>query len=159
MNTIQPHDRQTIPGIKDMVAVSSGKGGVGKSTIAANLALGLAQQGLAVGLLDTDIYGPNIPGMLDLLKALRSKGWVIVIWTTRKGDGTLRAHLTKHNVPFDYINKNPHGPPGSSPKIFADVYLDDRALPFTGSTDGLLAQIESFVPWFEKQETQEDESV
>ena len=66
MNTIQPHDRQSIPGIKDMVAVSSGKGGVGKSTICANLALALAQRGLAVGLLDTDIYGPNIPGMLSV---------------------------------------------------------------------------------------------
>ena len=47
-----------------MVAVSSGKGGVGKSTIAANLAVALAAEGAAVGLIDSDIYGPNIPGML-----------------------------------------------------------------------------------------------
>ena len=66
MNTIQPHDRQTIPGIKDTIAVSSGKGGVGKSTISTNLALALALDGLRVGLLDTDVYGPNIPGMLGL---------------------------------------------------------------------------------------------
>jgi ATP-binding protein involved in chromosome partitioning len=66
MTQVQPHDRQIIPGIKDMLAVSSGKGGVGKSTVSVNLALALVQQGLRIGLLDTDIYGPNVPGMLGL---------------------------------------------------------------------------------------------
>lgn len=61
-----PHDRQQIPGVKDMVAVSSGKGGVGKSTLTANLAVALAKKDLRVGLMDADIYGPNIPGMLGL---------------------------------------------------------------------------------------------
>ncbi len=63
---VQTHDRKAIPGVKDLLAISSGKGGVGKSTVSANLAVALAQQGLAVGLLDADIYGPNIPGMLGL---------------------------------------------------------------------------------------------
>ena len=49
-----------------MLAVSSGKGGVGKSTIAVNLAVAMARQGLRVGLMDADIYGPNVPGMLGL---------------------------------------------------------------------------------------------
>ena len=66
MNAVQTHDRQAIPGIKDTLAVSSGKGGVGKSTLAANLAVALAGKGLRVGLLDADIYGPNIPGMCGL---------------------------------------------------------------------------------------------
>ena len=66
MNAVQTHDRQTIPDIKDTLAVSSGKGGVGKSTLAANLAVALASRGLRIGLLDADIYGPNIPGMLGL---------------------------------------------------------------------------------------------
>ncbi len=66
MNTPATHDRQPIPGIKDTLAVASGKGGVGKSTLCANLAVALAAQGLKVGLLDADIYGPNIPGMLSL---------------------------------------------------------------------------------------------
>jgi ATP-binding protein involved in chromosome partitioning len=66
VNAAQTHDRQAIPAIKDTLAVSSGKGGVGKSTLTANLAVALAAKGLRVGLLDADIYGPNIPGMLGL---------------------------------------------------------------------------------------------
>ncbi len=54
------------PGVRAIVAVASGKGGVGKSTIAANLALGLAAIGLKVGLLDADIYGPSMPRMLGI---------------------------------------------------------------------------------------------
>ena len=52
-----------LPGVKNVVAVASGKGGVGKSTVAANLALALADDGAAVGLLDADIYGPSMPTM------------------------------------------------------------------------------------------------
>jgi ATP-binding protein involved in chromosome partitioning len=56
-------DAQPIKGVKNTVAVASGKGGVGKSTVAANLALALAQAGAKVGLLDADVYGPSIPLM------------------------------------------------------------------------------------------------
>ena len=58
--------RGAIPGVRTIVAVASGKGGVGKSTVAANLALGLAANGLAVGILDADIYGPSMPRMLGI---------------------------------------------------------------------------------------------
>ncbi|WP_398334631.1 P-loop NTPase [Vulcanococcus sp.] len=59
-------ERQSIPGVKQVIAVSSGKGGVGKSTVAVNLACALAASGLRVGLLDADIYGPNAPTMLGV---------------------------------------------------------------------------------------------
>jgi ATP-binding protein involved in chromosome partitioning len=55
-----------LPDVKHIIAVSSGKGGVGKSTVAANLAVALAQSGAAVGLIDADIYGPNLPMMLGV---------------------------------------------------------------------------------------------
>jgi ATP-binding protein involved in chromosome partitioning len=59
-------DPQLIPGVKHVVAVASGKGGVGKSTVAANLAISLAQLGHRVGLLDADIHGPSLPMMFGI---------------------------------------------------------------------------------------------
>lgn len=62
----KPSGRQPIPGIKHILAVGSGKGGVGKSTVTVNLAVALAEEGAAVGLLDSDIYGPSIPIMMGV---------------------------------------------------------------------------------------------
>ena len=62
----QPQGLTRIPNVKHVVAISSGKGGVGKSTIAVNLACALSQSGFKVGLLDADIYGPNTPYMLGV---------------------------------------------------------------------------------------------
>jgi ATP-binding protein involved in chromosome partitioning len=62
----KPPQPQALPGIKHVIAVASGKGGVGKSTLAVNLAVALARQGHAVGMMDADIYGPSLPQMLGV---------------------------------------------------------------------------------------------
>jgi len=66
--------RGEVPGVDAIIAVASGKGGVGKSTVAANLALGLKANGLRIGVLDADIYGPSMPRMLGITGRPRSRG-------------------------------------------------------------------------------------
>ncbi len=61
-----------LPGVKNIVAVASGKGGVGKSTVAVNVAAGLSKLGARVGLFDADVYGPNVPRMVDADQAPRA---------------------------------------------------------------------------------------
>ncbi|MDK2970374.1 MAG: ATP-binding protein involved in chromosome partitioning [Candidatus Sumerlaeota bacterium] len=62
----QPEGKTALPGVKNVVAIGSGKGGVGKSTTATNIAVALKELGARVALLDLDIYGPNVPGMMGV---------------------------------------------------------------------------------------------
>ncbi|MBD2080151.1 Mrp/NBP35 family ATP-binding protein [Leptolyngbya sp. FACHB-17] len=80
----------TIPGVRTTLAISSGKGGVGKSTTSVNLAIALSLQGAKVGLLDADIYGPNVPQMLGLRQSQ--------VETIETAEGTRFLPLEAHGI-------------------------------------------------------------
>src|ERR671926_27339 len=67
-----------IEGVRNLIAIGSGKGGVGKTTVAVNLALSTAKLGHSVGLLDADVYGPNVPLMLGLRAQPKARGERII---------------------------------------------------------------------------------
>src|SRR5439155_18420981 len=105
--SVPPSTPALIPGVKHTIAVGSGKGGVGKSTVAVNLAAALAQEGLRTGLLDADIYGPSIPIMMGLSEAP----------TARQVEGkTLIQPLSRHGLKT--MSLGFLLPPGGAPVIW-----------------------------------------
>lgn len=143
-----------LPGVKNTIAVASGKGGVGKSTVAVNLALALAKDGAKVGIIDADIYGPSIPMMLGVEKntgifqdpetkklaplenygiKLMSIGFMIdddnpVIWRGPMASGALKQFMTDVNWgELDYLIYDL--PPGTG-----DIQLTlVQTIPLTGA--------------------------
>jgi len=82
--------RDVLPGVKNIIAVSSGKGGVGKSTVAVNLAVAIARKGFTTGLIDADIFGPSVPKMFS------AEGYHPIV--RKEGDNDIIIPLEKHGV-------------------------------------------------------------
>jgi len=116
----QQQGPQPIPGVNAIIAVGSGKGGVGKTTIAVNLALSLARLGHKVGLLDADVYGPNVPLMMGTEEAPRIAGEDRIIPVERYG---LRV------ISVGFLN------PGDKPLIWRGPMLHSIMRQFLGQVE------------------------
>ena len=101
--------RAPIPGIKNIIAVGAGKGGVGKTTVAVNLAVALARYGGRVGIIDADVYGPNVPIMLGLNARLSTEGKKIVPAEKYGIRVVSMGFLTDANAPIIWRGPMLHG--------------------------------------------------
>jgi ATP-binding protein involved in chromosome partitioning len=101
--------RQPIPGVKNILAVGAGKGGVGKTTVAVNLAIALAKRGSRVGMIDGDIYGPNVPIMLGMKTELITDGQKIVPAEKYGLQVISMGFLTKDDAPIIWRGPMLHG--------------------------------------------------
>ena len=101
--------RSTIPGVKNVIAVGAGKGGVGKTTVAVNIALALAKCGGRVGIIDADIYGPNVPIMLGMKGPLTTDGQKIVPAEKYGLQIVSMAFLTNDDAPIIWRGPMLHG--------------------------------------------------
>ena len=114
--------RPPLPGVKNVIAVGAGKGGVGKTTVAVNLALALARCGSRVGLLDGDIYGPNVPIMLGLHTQLTTDGRQIVPAEKYGLQVVSIGFLTQDDAPIIWRGPMLHG---AIQQFFRDVAWKD----------------------------------
>src|SRR5687768_263473 len=114
--------RTPLPGVKNVVAVGAGKGGVGKTTVAVNLALALAKCGSRVGILDGDIYGPNVPIMLGLHTQLATDGQRIVPAEKYGVQVVSMGFLTNDDAPVIWRGPMLHG---AIQQFFRDVAWND----------------------------------
>ena len=117
------HGRPPLPGVKNIIAVGAGKGGVGKTTVAVNLALALARFGSRVGILDGDIYGPNVPIMLGLSSTqLTTDGKQIVPAEKHGVQVVSMGFLTQDDAPVIWRGPMLHG---AIQQFFRDVAWKD----------------------------------
>ena len=112
-----------LPQVKNIVAVASGKGGVGKSTTAVNLALALAAEGASVGILDADIYGPSQPMMMGIQGRPESS------------DGKTMEAEAAHGTVTRHYRQHQQGKPTSTNPI-ASIFAWTRGLAHRGKLDG-----------------------
>ena len=101
--------RQSIDSVKNVIAVGAGKGGVGKTTVAVNLAIALAKCGSKVGIIDADIYGPNVPIMLGMKAELTTDGQKIVPAEKYGLQVISMGFLTKDDAPIIWRGPMLHG--------------------------------------------------
>src|SRR2546428_5052619 len=101
--------RSMIPGVKNIIAVGAGKGGVGKTTVAVNLAIALAKCGGKVGIIDADIYGPNVPIMLGMKTQLTTDGKKIVPAEKYGVQVISMGFLTQDDAPIIWRGPMLHG--------------------------------------------------
>jgi len=101
--------RSAVPGVKNVIAVGAGKGGVGKTTVAVNLAIALAKCGSKVGVIDGDIYGPNVPIMLGMKSDLTTDGEKIVPAEKYGLQVISMGFLTKDDAPIIWRGPMLHG--------------------------------------------------
>jgi len=117
----EPEEPTNTPGTPDQYA----KTGEHTKTVAIDLDGTLATYD---GWQGEDHFGRLRPNAKEVLQALQEKGYQIIIWTTRGDKKKVAGWLDSHGLPYDFINENPDQPEGSSQKVIADLYIDDRAI-------------------------------
>ncbi len=119
----QPERKNILPQVRNVVAVGAGKGGVGKSTIAVNLAVGLARQGARVGLMDGDIYGPSTPTMLGIKgKQVMVRGPRIIPFNVHGIHAITIGALVEQDKPLIWRGPMAHG-------AFKQLFCDNTEWP------------------------------
>lgn len=143
-------DKPEILSSDNVSCLECGWEGTAGQLVERSRVLALDVDGTLLEYTGSSAFGNPVPGMVRELELLRQMGWKISLWTVRNPSNDLRVHLEKHGVPYDFINQNPHGPADQSRKIYADVYLDDKALSFNGDACGLAGRVAAFKAWHKR---------